>query len=135
MVGSERVRLASMAATIAGLHVLGWGLLVTLVAPEHFATGSGEVFSIGLGVTAYALGMRHAFDADHIAAIDNTTRSLMAEGKRPLSIGFWFSLGHSSVVFGLCGLLAFGVRALAGPVQDGSSGLQQLTGVIGTTVS
>jgi high-affinity nickel-transport protein len=135
MVGSERVRLASMAATIAGLHVLGWGVLLTLVAPEHFATGSGEVFSVGLGVTAYALGMRHAFDADHIAAIDNTTRSLMAEGKRPLSIGFWFSLGHSSVVFGLCGLLAFGVRALAGPVQDGSSGLQQLTGVIGTTVS
>ena len=57
---------------------------------------SGQVFGIGLGVTAYTLGMRHAFDADHIAAIDNTTRKLMADGKRPLSVGFWFSLGHSS---------------------------------------
>ena len=65
--------------------------------------------------------MRHAFDADHIAAIDNTTRKLMADGKRPVSVGFWFSLGHSSVVFALCVLLAGGVRALAGQVTDDSS--------------
>ena len=57
-------------------------------------------------MTAYTLGMRHAFDADHIAAIDNTTRKLMAEGKRPLSVGFWFSLGHSSIVFALALLLS-----------------------------
>ena len=67
--------------------------------------------------------MRHAFDADHIAAIDNTTRKLMAEGKRPLSVGFWFSLGHSSIVFGLALLLALGVRALAGPVENDNSAL------------
>jgi high-affinity nickel-transport protein len=79
--------------------------------------------------------MRHAFDADHIAAIDNTTRKLMADGKRPLSVGFWFSLGHSSVVFGLCFLLGIGVRTLAGQVADDSSALQQITGVIGTAVS
>ena len=86
-------------------------------------------------MTAYTLGMRHAFDADHIAAIDNTTRKLMAEGRRPLSVGFWFSLGHSSVVFGLCVLLAFGVRALAGQVEDDASALQQTAGLIGTSVS
>jgi high-affinity nickel-transport protein len=79
--------------------------------------------------------MRHAFDADHIAAIDNTTRKLMADGKRPLSVGFWFSLGHSSVVFGLCFLLGIGVRTLAGQVADDGSTLQQITGVIGTAVS
>jgi high-affinity nickel-transport protein len=79
--------------------------------------------------------MRHAFDADHIAAIDNTTRKLMAEGKRPLSVGFWFSLGHSSVVFGLCLLLSFGVKALVGQVENDSSSLQRTTGLIGTTVS
>ena len=67
-------------------------------------------------MTAYTLGMRHAFDADHIAAIDNTTRKLMAEGKRPLSVGFWFSLGHSTIVFALAFLFAVGVRALGGPV-------------------
>ncbi|HWD78181.1 MAG TPA: HoxN/HupN/NixA family nickel/cobalt transporter, partial [Kribbella sp.] len=77
----------------------------------------------------------HAFDADHIAAIDNTTRKLMADGRRPLSVGFWFSLGHSSVVFVLCFLLGIGVRTLAGQVADDSSRLQQITGVVGTAVS
>jgi high-affinity nickel-transport protein len=79
--------------------------------------------------------MRHAFDADHIAAIDNTTRKLMTDGKRPLSVGFWFSLGHSSIVFGLCLLLAAGVRALAGQVESDGSRLHDLTGLIGTGVS
>ena len=81
-----------------------------VIAPHHYALGHDAhgkaiVFSVGLGITAYTLGMRHAFDADHIAAIDNTTRKLMADGQRPVSVGFWFSLGHSSVVFGLCFLL------------------------------
>jgi len=125
-----------MAAFIVLLHVLGWGVLAGIVAPAHYVVGaSGTVFGVGLGVTAYTLGMRHAFDADHIAAIDNTTRKLMADGKRPVSVGFWFSLGHSSVVFGLCLLLAFGVRALAGEVENDQSSLQQTTGLIGTTVS
>jgi high-affinity nickel-transport protein len=131
----EWVTIAAMTGAIAALHVLGWGVLIGAIVPQHFQVGSGEVFSIGLGVTAYTLGMRHAFDADHIAAIDNTTRKLMAEGKRPVSVGFWFSLGHSSVVFGLCMLLALGVKALAGEVADDSSTVQRVTGLIGTTVS
>lgn len=132
--GPEKRSLAGMAAFVIGLHVVGWVSLVALVAPAHYDLGS-QVFGVGLGVTAYTLGMRHAFDADHIAAIDNTTRKLMAEGRRPLSVGFWFSLGHSSIVFGLCLLLSIGVRALAGQVEDGSSSLQQTAGLIGTAVS
>ena len=75
----------------------GWTLLAAVVVPEQLDLG-GQVFGMGLGVTAYVLGMRHAFDADHIAAIDNTTRRLLAEGRRPVSVGFWFALGHSTVV-------------------------------------
>src|SRR3954464_6270266 len=123
-----------MGAFVLLLHVVGWGLLVGVVAPQEYRV-AGQVFGVGLGVTAYTLGMRHAFDADHIAAIDNTTRKLMAEGRRPLSVGFWFSLGHSSVVMGLCLLLAAGVRALAGQVESEDSTLQQVTGVVGVTVS
>src|SRR5207342_2558408 len=124
-----------MAGFVLFLNVLGWGLLLALVAPNHYSIGSSQVFGVGLGVTAYTLGMRHAFDADHIAAIDNTTRKLMADGKRPVSVGFWFSLGHSSVVFGLCILLSLGVRALAGEVEDDGSTLHTTTGLIGTAVS
>src|SRR3954471_24756529 len=124
-----------MAVFVLLLHVVGWGTLLGLIVPHHYQLGSAGVFGAGLGVTAYTLGMRHAFDADHIAAIDNTTRKLMAEGKRPVSVGFWFSLGHSSVVFGLCLLLSFGVKALVGEVENDSSTLQQTTGLVGTTVS
>ena len=131
----EWTSIISMGAFIALLHVVGWGVLAGLVAPGHYSIGQGQVFGIGLGVTAYTLGMRHAFDADHIAAIDNTTRKLMSDGKRPVSVGLWFSLGHSSVVFGLCLLLAFGVKALASQVENGASTLQQTTGLIGTAVS
>jgi nickel/cobalt transporter (NiCoT) family protein len=134
LTAAEKRSLAGMAALILGLHLVGWFTLVAIIAPAHYSVGN-QVFGVGLGVTAYTLGMRHAFDADHIAAIDNTTRKLMAEGKRPLSVGFWFSLGHSSVVFGLCLLLSFGVRALVGQVEDDSSRLQQTTGLIGTAVS
>jgi len=93
------------------------------------------VFGVGLGITAYTLGLRHAFDADHIAAIDNTTRKLMAEGQRPLSVGFWFSLGHSTIVFALGVLVVIGVRGLSAAVEDDGSGLQRATGVIGPLVS
>ncbi|GHH56308.1 high-affinity nickel-transport protein [Streptomyces umbrinus] len=130
----EWVRVGGMAAFIVALHVIGWFTLVVIVAPEHYSVGT-KSFGIGIGVTAYTLGMRHAFDADHIAAIDNTTRKLMAEGQRPLSVGFWFSLGHSSVVFALAFLLSLGVKAVAGPVRDDGSTLHSVTGLIGTTVS
>jgi high-affinity nickel-transport protein len=86
-------------------------------------------------MTAYTLGLRHAFDADHISAIDNTTRKLMSEGKRPLSVGFFFSLGHSTIVFMLAFLFALGVKALDGQVQDENSQLHNATGWIGTGVS
>src|SRR5271157_3327688 len=106
---AEWWRLASMLAVIVALHVIGWFTLVFLVAPAQFSMGS-RAFGVGIGLTAYTLGMRHAFDADHIAAIDNTTRKLMNDGQRPLSVGFFFSLGHSTVVFGLAVLLATGVK-------------------------
>ncbi|MET8426245.1 HoxN/HupN/NixA family nickel/cobalt transporter [Nocardia sp. NPDC004860] len=130
----EWLRLAAMAGVIIGLHVLGWFTLVAFVAPQHFSLGD-RTLGVGVGLTAYTLGMRHAFDADHIAAIDNTTRKLMHDGQRPLSVGFFFSLGHSSVVFGLALLLSIGVQAIVGPVEDDSSALHHYTGLIGTTIS
>ncbi|MDT4989599.1 MAG: nickel/cobalt transporter (NiCoT) family protein [Micromonosporaceae bacterium] len=130
-----RAGIAGMAVFIAVLHIIGWGTLALLVAPAHYRVGAAGVFGIGLGVTAYTLGLRHAFDADHIAAIDNTTRKLMADRQRPVSVGFWFSLGHSSVVFGLCFLLGVGIRAVAVQVQSESSALQETTGLIGMAVS
>jgi len=136
---AERRSVVGMTLAVLALHVLGWGSLLFLVAPQHFQLGAdtahAQVFGIGLGVTAYTLGMRHAFDADHIAAIDNTTRKLLSDGKRPMSVGFWFSLGHSSVVFGLCFLLALGMKALAGSVENDNSTLHTITGVVGVTVS
>jgi nickel/cobalt transporter (NiCoT) family protein len=131
----EWTSIVMMSVVVVGLTVVGWGLLVLLVAPQDYHVTSTQVFGVGLGLTAYTLGMRHAFDADHIAAIDNTTRKLMADGKRPVSVGFWFSLGHSTIVFVLCVLLAAGVRALAGQVANDSSGLHDVTGLIGTAVS
>jgi high-affinity nickel-transport protein len=135
LTAGEWASIIGMAAFVLFLNVLGWGLLLLVVAPQHYHVSSTQVFGIGLGLTAYTLGMRHAFDADHIAAIDNTTRKLMADGKRPVSVGFWFSLGHSSIVFGLCILLAFGVRALAGQVESDSSTLHTVTGLFGTAIS
>ncbi|WLW49869.1 HoxN/HupN/NixA family nickel/cobalt transporter [Streptomyces sp. YU58] len=134
MTRQEWLRVGGMAAVIVALHVIGWFTLIAIVAPHHYSIGE-KSFGIGIGVTAYTLGMRHAFDADHIAAIDNTTRKLMSEGQRPLSVGFWFSLGHSSVVFVLALLLSLGVKTLAGPVRDDGSRLHDVTGLIGTTVS
>src|SRR5215472_13596637 len=103
---SEWARAGGMVGAIVGLHVAGWLMLAAAVS-GHYHITSKEVFGFGTGILAYTLGMRHAFDADHIAAIDNTTRKLVGEGKRPLSVGFFFSLGHSSVVFALAVLLNF----------------------------
>jgi len=131
---AEWWRLGAMLVVIVALHVVGWLTLVLLVEPAQFSVG-GRAFGVGIGLTAYTLGMRHAFDADHIAAIDNTTRKLMNDGQRPLAVGFFFSLGHSTVVFALAVLLAGGVKTIVGPVKDDSSTLHHYTGLIGTSVS
>jgi len=132
---SQRRTMMMMIGVVAGLHALGFAMLVAVVAPNHYSLGVSGTFTVGIGVTAYTLGMRHAFDADHISAIDNTTRKLMGEGKRPLSVGFWFSLGHSTIVFALALLISVGVRSLDGPVKNDNSNLHQVTGWIGTGVS
>ncbi|HET9092583.1 MAG TPA: HoxN/HupN/NixA family nickel/cobalt transporter [Acidimicrobiales bacterium] len=133
---SEWRRMGGMVGLIIALHVVGFGLLIAAVSHHMRVTPtSGIVFGVGTGFLAYTLGMRHAFDADHIAAIDNTTRKLMGERKRPISVGFFFSLGHSSVVFALAVLLNFGIRAVDAQVKNGRSGLHQVTTVIGTSVS
>jgi high-affinity nickel-transport protein len=130
----EWARIWAMVATVTVLNIAGWGMLAA-AAGGHYHITRTEVFGFGTGILAYTLGMRHAFDADHIAAIDNTTRKLVSEGKRPLSTGFFFSLGHSSVVFVLALLLNFGIRALDQQVQNANSQLQHTTDVIGTLVS
>ena len=124
-----------MALVVGALHLIGFVTLFALVASNHYHPGASGSFTIGIGITAYTLGMRHAFDADHISAIDNTTRKLMSEGNRPLSVGFWFSLGHSSIVFALAFLMSLGVRSLDGPLKNHSSSLHRVTGWIGATVS
>src|ERR1700685_361862 len=119
---AEWVRLAAMVGVVAALHLIGWVTLAAFVAPEHFSLGD-KTLGLGVGLTAYTLGLRHAFDADHISAIDNTTRKLMSDRQRPLSVGFWFSLGHSTVVFALSLLISVGVRTLDGSVAHGGSRL------------
>ncbi len=133
--GGQRRTVLMMSSVIVFLHVAGFTTLIALVAPKHFGLGRAGVFTAGIGVTAYTLGLRHAFDADHISAIDNTTRKLMQEGRRPLSVGFWFSLGHSTIVFALAFLISLGVRSLDGPVRNGGSGLHRVTTSVGTLVS
>ncbi|MFF9814446.1 HoxN/HupN/NixA family nickel/cobalt transporter [Streptomyces sp. NPDC014006] len=129
----DTVKTAGLMAAIAALHVVAFGILFLLVVPGHYEVGS-KAFGIGLGVTAYTLGVRHAFDADHIAAIDNTTRKLMADGKRPVSVGFWFALGHSSVVIVLAVMIAAGTQ-LADRVTNEGSTTHQVLGFLGTTVA
>src|SRR5256886_2357247 len=131
---AEWARFGGMVGAVVALHVAGWGMLAAAMG-GHYQISKTTVFGVGTGALAYTLGMRHAFDADHIAAIDNTTRKLVGEGKRPLSVGFFFSLGHSSVVFILAVLLNFGIRGLDNQVRNDNSGLHTITGVVGTCVS
>jgi nickel/cobalt transporter (NiCoT) family protein len=132
---AEWRRAGGMAAVIVGLHVVGFGILLLLVVPHEYRLGGSGAFGLGVGITAYTLGLRHAFDADHIGAIDNTTRKLMGDGQRPLSVGFFFSLGHSTIVFVLGLLVVAGIRGLSGAVTDKGSSLHQATGVVGPVVS
>src|SRR5262245_25991435 len=95
---SELRGLTGLFGAVGALHLLGWGLFLYY--------GRSNPALAGLGTLAYTFGLRHAFDADHIAAIDNTTRKLLQDGKRPLGVGFFFSLGHSTVVLSLTAGLA-----------------------------
>ena len=142
----DKTSLGGMLGFIILLHVIGFGVLFGLVVPRHYSLGSSGVFNVGVGVLAYTFGLRHAFDADHIAAVDNATRKLLADNvaheaggrspqRKPLSVGFWFSLGHSTIVFLLTFLLSIGVKALAGQVENDGSQLHSVTGIIGASVS
>ena len=131
----DKWHLAGMSGFVLLLNVVGWGVLVLAVAPHEYSLGSGSVYGVGLGVTAFLLGVRHAFDADHIAVIDNTTRKLVGEGKPSLGVGFWFSLGHSSVVFGAAALIALGVEAVSGTARDESSTTAVTLSLIGSIVA
>ena len=138
LTAADRRSLWAMGGFIVLLHVVGLGILFGFVTPQHFRLGGDHpVFTVGVGVLAYTFGLRHAFDADHIAAVDNTTRKLLADetGRKPLSVGFWFSLGHSTIVFSLALLLSLGVKALAKPVANEGSALHSVTGVVGASVS
>jgi high-affinity nickel-transport protein len=128
------LRFAALLAVIAAMHVAAFGILAGLVAPHHYTVGK-QAFGFGLGLTAYTLGMRHAFDADHIAAIDNTTRKLMADGKRPVSVGFWFALGHSTVVVVLAAAIAAGARSATASLTDDGSSTHQTLGMVSTSAS
>ena len=119
----ERRRLAAFGGAVGALHIVGWGL-IALYAPAHPVLG-------GLAVLAYSFGLRHAFDADHISAIDNVTRKLLADGRRPLGVGFFFSLGHSTVVF----VLSLGLAVAAGAVHRAIPALQFYGGTVGAGVS
>ncbi|MDI5966631.1 HoxN/HupN/NixA family nickel/cobalt transporter [Streptomyces sp. SL13] len=130
---ADWLRTGGLLAVIAALHIVAFGILAAVVVPHHYRVGT-QAFGLGLGVTAYTLGMRHAFDADHIAAIDNTTRKLMADGKRPISVGFWFALGHSTVIVLLAVGIAAGVR-LAGNLTNDNSSTRQSLGLVSTLAS
>jgi high-affinity nickel-transport protein len=132
---AEWRRAGVLAGVIVALHVVGFFILLALVVPNDYSLGTSGAFGLGVGITAYTLGLRHAFDADHIGAIDNTTRKLMSEGQRPLSVGFFFALGHSTIVFALGALVTLGVRGVSGAVQDDGSTLHQATGLVGPAVS
>ncbi len=132
--GDERRRLAAMFAVIFFL-LIGGTLLMWAATSGHYKLSDGTMFGWGTGFLALTLGMRHAFDADHISAIDNTTRKLMSEGQRPMGVGFFFSLGHSSVVTALAILLNFGLKSLGVQVKNEKSSLHHYTGLIGTSIS
>ena len=125
-----------MLGSIVLLHVIGFGVFILFVVPGHY-----KGLGIGVSVLAYTLGLRHAFDADHISAIDNTTRKLMNErrgeegARKPLSVGYFFSLGHSTIVVAIGIGIVIAEKAVYGVVSNSHSGLEQFGGVFGTIVS
>jgi len=127
-------RLSAMGLAVLALNVLGWAIFLFAIAPHHFRF-KGLGLGLGVALTAWTLGARHAFDADHISAIDNTTRKLMADGRRPLGTGFFFALGHSSIIMAVGAGLAIAARAVFGAVVDPTSGYERLGGVVGTSLA
>ncbi len=130
----EWPRLAALFGFVLLLHVIGFGLFIhyNSIAKFHsLADDQHKLIYATAAAVAYGLGLRHAFDADHIAAIDDTTRYLLQKGKRPLGVGFFFSLGHSSVVMALSIGIAFAAHSASGFIQSfhGSGN------IIGTLVS
>ncbi|MCI9888494.1 HoxN/HupN/NixA family nickel/cobalt transporter [Micrococcales bacterium 31B] len=123
-----------MYGVIALMHVVAFGVVFLFILPRHDIHIGGAVFSIGLALTAYTLGARHAFDPDHIAVVDNVTRKLAQEGRRPVSVGFFFALGHSTIVTLMALCLALGVKAASGWVEEGNP-INTVLGLFGTTVS
>src|SRR2546422_5756944 len=123
----ERGRLAGFFGSVALLHITGWGLLLVYAA-------SHPAF-LALGGLAYTFGLRHAFDADHISAIDNTTRKLLESGKKPVGVGFFFSLGHSTVVLLIAVALGLAVKSLVQGVVGDNGELRNIGGAVGTLVS
>ena len=131
---AEWARSVAMALVIAALNGLGWGIFVFAILPHHFRyTGLG--LGLGVALTAWTLGARHAFDADHISAIDNTTRKLMSDGKRPLATGFFFALGHSAIIVIVGVGLGIAAKAVFGAVVDPSSGYETIGGLVGTSLA
>lgn len=122
-----RAKVIGLYAGLLAVNVALWA--VSLVTALHY-----PVF-LALGAAAYGLGLRHAVDADHIAAIDNVTRKLMQERKQPVTVGLFFSLGHSTVVFVVAVLVGLGATALREGISNGNSGLEQTASLIGTGVS
>jgi high-affinity nickel-transport protein len=120
---STRGRIASMYALLAVINIGAW--IWALVAFHNYPV------LLGTALLAYTFGLRHAVDADHIAAIDNVTRKLMQQGKRPVAVGFFFSLGHSSIVFSLS--IAIALTSVA--LKDNFGSLAAVGGIIGTFVS
>lgn len=116
-------RLAGLYGFIAVLHALGWGLYL------HYAADYPAL--VGLGFVAYMFGLRHAFDADHIAAIDDTIRYMLQKGKKPLGVGFFFSLGHSTVVLAIAIAITFAATAVKQELPE----LKNIGGIVGAGVS
>jgi len=121
--GGLRGRIIGLYGILIGFNLLAW--LWALAEFRHYPV------LLGTALLAYSFGLRHAVDADHIAAIDNVTRKLMQEGKRPIAVGLFFSLGHSTVVVGLSIAIAFTTAAL----QSRFASFRDVGGLIGTSVS
>ncbi|MFC8800203.1 HoxN/HupN/NixA family nickel/cobalt transporter [Promicromonospora sp. NPDC057138] len=128
---ARRERRGATMPVVVALHVVGIGGLAAALLVD----GGAGAITLAMGPAAYALGLRHAFDADHIATIDNTTRRLVRADRDARGVGLWFSLGHSTVVLGAALLLALGVHALAPMLDDESSPLRTATGIWGPLVS